>query len=114
MANKRSRQRLWLKLDTSTGAVRVYAVRGFGLQGSCNPKTGVVKIKTSRKKTMCMTLMHELMHLALSVYSGDLRDAAGIGHWKKEERAISLLEPTLFALLTQNGLLSIPDPPKFK
>ena len=64
-----------------------------------------------------MKLMHELLHVCFSAHSGQMlaKVLGGKSDEEREEREeliVSFLEPVFYDLLSRNGWLKFPKPPK--
>lgn len=116
-------KRLWCKLESALGPIKVYVVLttevdGENCSASYDPESHVIEVThTPNEGMMRSRLLHELLHVCMGSTAGDLRakvlganteDARSI----REELIVSFLEPHLYDLLNRNGLLKIPKPPK--
>lgn len=105
-------RRLWLKVETAAGLVRVYVVKqlededGHDLEGIFLPDTNEVLVRQiDAVVSMKSTLHHELTHVALRF---------AVASVQREENLIRELEPQQFDILTRNGWLRYPNPPRVK
>jgi len=119
-------QKLWLKVAAPRGEIKVYVTRtsptddeGNECHAIFDPETNTITIAVGPFETMKMKLFHELMHVAWSDASGDMREKVTGGktadeRGRREEMIISFQEPPLYDLLTRNGWLWFPKPPRFE
>lgn len=118
-------RRLWLKLSTQRGELRVYVTKwplkddeGNAADALYDENLNTIEIVWGPDEAfMKMKLLHELIHVCFSPHSGDMKQSVLGGKLHKtvrqrEEMIVSFLEPHLFDLLTRNWMLRIPKPPK--
>lgn len=119
-------RRLWLKLQTQRGELRVYVTKlplkdddGNKCDALYDEDLNTIEIAYGNDDGfMRMKLLHELLHACFSPHSGDMKGSVLGGKLhenvrKREEMVVSFLEPTLYDLLSRNLLLRIPRPPRF-
>lgn len=109
---------LWLVLDTQFGPVPVWVKKKLkgGAAGyyTWSKRKLEITIAEDHPLAMKMTLFHEILHGALRPYSGHVRQKiVGTVSMKREELIVGMFEPTLYDLLNRNGLIKLPNPPRF-
>ena len=117
-------KRLWCKLSSARGNIRVYVTDrdldadGVDANAYFDPETNEILVRvTPAEDQMKMWLLHELLHVCWADSSGDLREKI-LGaktyeqRHEREELIVSFLEPVLYDLLTRNGCLKLPRPPR--
>jgi hypothetical protein len=118
-------RRIWVKLQTQRGELRVYVVKwvlkdddGNVADALYDSDNNCIEVTWGPDDNfMKMKLLHELLHVCFSPHSGDIKYSVLGGNlletrWFREEMVVSFLEPVLYDLLTRNALLKFPKPPK--
>lgn len=118
-------ERLWIKAECQTGPLTIVASKntieedGHELHACYEPDRSRVTVADTEEQKMKRSLLHELLHVCFDGASGDLREKVLGGKTKeerdeREELIVSFLESPLFDLLTRNGWLRFPKPPRFE
>ena len=116
-------RRLWTKLNTPIGEVRVYAQTRVIDEDGCDchaqylADKRIIEVQWSNPELMKKHLFHELVHhcfegindLTWTAMFGSVPDDQ-VGNC--EEEVADFFEEKMYDLLTRNGLLKIPNPPK--
>jgi hypothetical protein len=118
-------RRLWCKVPTMRGPLSVYVVRpgactldGDKVDAHYDAERNEIWVETKpQEQTMRQTLFHELVHVCFGGTTVEVKEKfLGAKNpdviEQREELLAGFLEMTLFDLLTRNGWLKLPKPPK--
>lgn len=120
-------RRLWFKVEAHGGLTPVYVQKAPLIAPDGEPcdayyERDAPRIVVEQKDNVTLMkqkLFHELKHLATDSHTGDAREHAFIGKTSEEraqheERVVGFQEVPEFDILTRNGWLKFPNPPKVK
>ena len=124
-------RRLWMRVRAHGGTIPVYVVKTdlYQYDGDGDGETEldayydqgkpeIVVRQTDNTTLMKQRLHHELLHACFGAHTADGLAALGAftpaGRAKREEDIVSFLEPIQFDMLTRNGFLRYPNPPRVK
>jgi hypothetical protein len=123
-AFSKGKPRLWKTLQDSAGvswSVYIGDAESIpqleGSWGITLPEQGLVGIQEGNREMMNVTLLHELLHVCLSL-PGDGNSLWRLFQCKEdevravEENIVAFLAPRLYGLLHGNGMLRLPAVPK--
>ena len=118
-------RRLWMRVQTAAGELRVYATTlavenddGEACDATFDPDTHTIEVRwRPDAAAMKLDLHHELIHRCFHGVGGDALEKV-FGRVTRERReareeaVVSFLDRVQFDLLTRNGFLRYPNPPR--
>jgi hypothetical protein len=123
---KKPKRRLWMRLKAHGGEIPVFVQRdklvddeGVECDALYEPTKGLIVVRQyPNVDYMKAKLHHEIMHVCLENHTADVQERL-FGPVEKdrtenEEVFIGIMEPTQYDLLTRNGFLRYPNPPRVK
>lgn len=117
-------RRFWCKVAAHGSDVRVFVTKsqpeidGHLCDAYYDSEDNTITVGwQADESAVKMKLLHELLHVCFKAHSGDIRAKVLGGSTvearnTREEMVVSFLEPVLFDILTRNGFLRLPKPPR--